>query len=330
MKIGYFADGPWGHKAFERIMSDDSLEIKFVMVRYDKRDAALIELAKKSGIPVELSKNINSREFVDRVKRYEVDLFVSMSFNQIFKAEMINLPRYKTINCHAGKLPFYRGRNILNWALINDEKEFGITVHYVDEGIDTGDIILQETYLITDEDDYNTLLTRAYGGCADVLYRAIKMIQNNEVRPIKQKDIDSIGMYCGMRISGDEVIDWNQTSREIFNFIRALCVPGPQATSWIGRDKICINKARMIPEACAYKNIVGQVVGKTEEGILIKTGDTILEILEYTYNGKVKIGDRLKNSPWGGVTACFSVYFASFYGVVVSHRHISRRDVKCA
>jgi methionyl-tRNA formyltransferase len=65
-----------------------------------------------------------------------------MSFNQIFKSEIINLPRLKTINCHAGKLPFYRSRNILNWVLINDEKEFGITVHYVDEGIDTGDIIL--------------------------------------------------------------------------------------------------------------------------------------------------------------------------------------------
>lgn len=295
MKIGYFADGPWGHKAFDKIVSDDSLEIGFVMVRYDKRDAVLIELAKKNGIPVELSKNINSREFIDRVKSYEVDLFVSMSFNQIFKSEMINLPRYKTINCHAGKLPFYRGRNILNWALINDEKEFGITVHYIDEGIDTGDIILQETYPITDEDNYDTLLTRAYDGCADVLYRAIKMIQANDIKPIKQKDIDPVGMYCGMRMPGDEVIDWNQTSREVFNFIRALCVPGPQATSWIDGEEIYINKARMVPGACTYKNTVGQVIGKTSEGFLIKTGDTILEILEYTYNGKVRIGDRLRS-----------------------------------
>ena len=80
-----------------------------------------------------------------------------MSFNQIFKREMIDLPKYGTINCHAGKLPFYRGRNILNWALINDEKEFGITVHYMDEGIDTGDIIVQRTYPIGEEDDYGIL-----------------------------------------------------------------------------------------------------------------------------------------------------------------------------
>ncbi|MDR1522244.1 MAG: hypothetical protein LBS28_05280 [Streptococcaceae bacterium] len=85
---------------------------------------------------------MNSKEVINLLKKYNADLFISMSFNQIFKSEIINLPRLKTINCHAGKLPFYRSRNILNWVLINDEKEFGITVHYVDEGIDTGDIIL--------------------------------------------------------------------------------------------------------------------------------------------------------------------------------------------
>ena len=295
MKIGYFADGPWAHKAFDRIISDHSIEIQFVTVRYDKRDAELIKRAEENHIPIELSKNINSEEFVNRMKLYEADLFVSMSFNQIFKMEMINLPKYKTINCHAGKLPFYRGRNILNWALINDEKEFGITVHYLDEGIDTGDIILQESYPITDEDDYNTLLNRAYDGCADVLYRAIKMIQNGEVQVIRQSDIDPVGMYCGMRQAGDEIIDWGQSSREIFNFIRALCMPGPQAVSWIKGEKISINRARMVEGAHVYKNIVGQVVGKTKDGFIVKTGDTMLEITEYTYDDKVKIGDRLTN-----------------------------------
>ena len=295
MKIGYFADGPWGHKAFKKIISDNTLEIKFVTVRYDKRDSELLRLAEENNIPVELSKNVNSAEFISKMKDYDVDLFVSMSFNQIFKTEMINLPRYKAINCHAGKLPFYRGRNILNWALINDEKEFGITVHYFDEGIDTGDIILQETYPITDEDDYATLLMRAYDGCADVLYRAIKMIQKNEVKRMKQCDIDPVGMYCGMRKAGDEIIDWNQSSRELFNFVRALCIPGPQATSWIDGKKISINKARMIPGAHSYKNIPGQVVGKTEDGFVVKTGDTILEIVEYTFEDKVKMGDRLIN-----------------------------------
>ncbi len=293
MKIGYFADGPWAHRAFDKIIADDSIEIQFLTVRYDKRDAELLRRAEENQISVELSENINGEEFVQRMRRYDVDLFVSMSFNQIFKTEMINLPPYKTINCHAGKLPFYRGRNILNWALINDEKEFGITVHYLDEGIDTGDIILQKTYPITDKDDYSTLLQRAYTGCADVLYQAIKMIQKNDVRRIRQSDIDPVGLYCGMRRAGDEIIDWNQSSREIFNFIRALCTPGPQAASWIYGKKICINRAEMIEGAPVYKNTTGQIVGKTENGFVVKTGDTTLKITEYTYAGKIKIGDRL-------------------------------------
>ena len=295
MKIGYFADGPWAHEAFKKIIEDETIEIKFITVRFDTKDSVLIEFAKKYNIPLEISENINSREFIERIKQYDVDLFVSMSFNQIFKSEMINLPPYKTINCHAGKLPFYRGRNILNWVLINDEKEFGITVHYIDEGIDTGDIILQKVYDITDEDNYGTLLERAYTGCAEILYEAMKLIQKGEAPRIKQSEIDKVGMYCGMRQVGDEIIDWKQTSREIFNFIRALSNPGPQAVSWINGEKIRINQARMVPGAHQYKNIEGQVIGKSEQGFYVKTADTMLEITEFTYKNKIRIGDRLKN-----------------------------------
>lgn len=294
MRIGYFADGVWAHKAFEKIVNDETIEIVFMTVRYDRKDKTLLNLADRHNIPAALSGNINSAAFIDTVKKYNADLFVSMSFDQIFRTEIRNLPKYKTINCHAGKLPFYRGRNILNWALINDEQEFGITAHYMDGGIDTGDIILQETYPITDYDDYSTLLERAYDGCADVLYRAVKMIQHDKVKAVKQSDIDPVGMYCGMRREGDEIVDWSQSSREIFNFIRALCIPGPQATSWIRGNKIAINRARLVEGAHSYKNIPGQVVGKTPDGFLIKTGDTMLEITEYAYSGKVKIGDRLE------------------------------------
>lgn len=292
--IGYFGDGLWAHEAFKRLIKDETIRIKFVSVRYDKRDLTLMALAEENGIPIEIHQNINSDEFFAKMKDYDVDLFVSMSFNQIFKRPMINLPRYKTINCHAGKLPFYRGRNILNWALINDEKEFGITVHYVDEGIDTGDIILQRAYPITDEDDYGTLLKRAYVECADVLYKSIKLIQMDEVETIKQDSIDSVGMYCGMRKPGDEVIDWNSSSREIFNFVRALCKPGPMAASTLNGYKININKVRQIEGAKAYINTPGQILGKTEDGFYVKTRDTFVEVIDFEYEGRIRVGDRLE------------------------------------
>lgn len=296
MRIGYFADGLWAHQAFERMIRDETIQIVFIVVRYETQDKVLTAYAEKYDIPLLIHENINSEEFIEQVKKYEADLFVSMSFDQIFGKVIRELPPLKTINCHAGKLPFYRGRNILNWVLINDEKEFGITVHYVDKGIDTGDIILQKVYEITDEDSYATLLERAYEGCAVLLYDAIKLVQSNKVKTIRQTDIDKVGMYCGRRSSGDEIIDWNQSSREVFNFVRAICKPGPQATSFISGEKILVNKVKMVDGVRPYKNTVGQVVGKSRDGFYVKTQDTLVEVVEYTYDGKVKVGDRLEKA----------------------------------
>ncbi len=294
MKIGYFADGPWAHEAFKKIIRDNELKIVFICVRNDKKDPVLIDYGKKYNIPVLWNSNINSDEFLELLKTFEADIFVSMSFNQIFKERIIEFPREKTINCHAGKLPFYRGRNVLNWALINDEKEFGITVHYVDSGIDTGDIILQKTFPINESDDYSTLLSKAYIGCADILYEAIKIIQMGHVKRIPQNTIDPVGFYCGMRTRGDEILDWNQNSRDIYNFVRAICKPGPQSICYLNNEEIKINKVNLIKNIRTYKGIPGQVIGKTEYGYYVKTNDTMIEIIEYT-GPKLKIGDRLKS-----------------------------------
>lgn len=294
IRIGYFADGPWAHNAFCRIVSDPSLEILFVAVRYDVQDSILIQYAKEYNIPVIIEKNINDKLAIEQFATFETDLFVSMSFNQIFHKNILGLPPLRTINCHAGKLPFYRGRNILNWLLINDEKEFGITVHYVDEGIDTGDIILQRTYPVTDEDDYATLLNKAYVECADVLYDAIKQIQTGQIKPISQAEIDRVGLYCGIRGPGDEILDWNRTSREVFNFVRAICKPGPMATCFVENTPVFINKVREVPGAHTYINTPGQVIGKGEKGLYVKTRDTFVEVVEYTSERKLRIGDKLK------------------------------------
>ena len=216
-----------------------------------------------------------------------------MSFNQIFKKRIINYPVCGTINCHAGKLPFYRGRNILNWALINDEKEFGITVHYMDEGIDTGDIILQEAYPISDQDDYATLLERAYDGCAELLFKAIKQIQDGTAQRIPQYFIHPYGSYCSSRKIGDEKIDWNQNSRDIFNFVRAISKPGPQARTFLENIELMINRVCWLPQAPVYKGIPGAVIQKNEEGFIVKTLDSYVRIIEWSGDVKIKVGDRL-------------------------------------
>ena len=290
-KIGYFADGPWSHETFNLLILDETISIEFIVPRTDTKDHTLKNLALENGIDYLYGVKINSPEFIEKASSYNCDLFVSMSFNQIFRKEIINIPHLKTINCHAGKLPFYRGRNILNWALINDENEFGITVHYIDEGIDTGDIILQRLYPITDNDNYSTLLEVAFKECAAVLNESIKLIQLGKVKRIKQSEIHSVGFYCGQRKDGDEIIDWNQTSREIFNFVRSLCEPGPIATTFCEGEEIKINTVKLVKNAPIYKGIVGQLLSKTKDGFLIKTSDSFIEIIEFY--SKLKVGKRL-------------------------------------
>lgn len=292
-RIGYFADGPWSHRALEKILMNPSNEVSFIVPRTDTKDDTLKTIALSNRIDYLHPVKINDKEFIEIAKSYNCDLFVSMSFNQIFKNEIINIPQFKTINCHAGKLPFYRGRNVLNWVLINDENEFGITVHYVDEGIDTGDIILQNTYPITDNDNYGSILEKAFSECGLLLYEAIEQIKNGTSTRTPQIEKHPVGFYCGGREIGDELIDWNNTSRDIFNFIRALSKPGPIARTKIRDQEIKISKSSFIEKAPEYKNFPGQIVGKTARGFLVKTKDTFIEIYDIEFDGKLKIGDRL-------------------------------------
>tara|TARA_Y100001970_G_scaffold294060_1_gene446383 strand:- start:7647 stop:8555 length:909 start_codon:yes stop_codon:yes gene_type:complete len=295
--IGYFADGPWSHKAFDLIIKNPNIEILFIVPRYDTIDNTLKEKAKIHKIDYLSKIKINTSSFYEKAKDYNCDLFVSMSFDQIFKKKIINLPRFKTINCHAGKLPYYRGRNVLNWVLINGEKEFGITVHYIDEGIDTGDIILQKTYPISNKDNYKSLLKLAYDECAEILYNAINLIIKNKHKVIKQSDIDPIGSYCKKRSIGDEIINWNQTSRQLYNFIRAICSPGPSAITYFNHKEIKINESNLI-ESSHINNkckVPGSIISKTKYGYIVKTVDSYLEIKDILTKYPIKVGGIFEN-----------------------------------
>ena len=294
MKIGFFGDGTWSHNAILHLVNDPTFEIAFICVRFKNPDTKLIEFAREKRIQLYIEKEVNSKEFLDKLKKMKLDLIVSMSFDQIFKKEIIGLPKFGSINCHAGKLPYYRGRNVLNWVLINDEKEFGITVHYIDEGIDSGDIIVQKVFPITEDDNYATLLTKAYTECASLLYDGIKKIQHNKVRRISQSEIDNYGSYFTQRKNGDEVIDWNKTSREIFNFIRALTIPGPCASTYHGEIEIKILEAQFMTSANAYKGINGVIINVQHGAFFVKTSDSFIRVVKWNEEFVPRIGIRLK------------------------------------
>jgi methionyl-tRNA formyltransferase len=307
VKIGYFADGPWSHEALEKIVEDKRFKIAFIVPRYDSRDPVLKEWASKLAVDFLPIENVNHPDAISQLQRYGADLFVSMSFNQILRKQILSIPLKGFINCHAGALPFYRGRNILNWVLINDEKEFGVTAHYIDEGIDTGDIILQKKSLITDEDNYSTLLARAIGLCAEVLYEALVSIETNSVKRIVQSEIHPVGSYFGRRRIGDEWIDWNWTSRRIFNFVRAISTPGPCARTLFNDNEIAVHRASLINQAPKYLSTAGEVVGRENDFLIVKTGDSVIRIEAFNCDGsavggncsddgmrpKIHIGSRL-------------------------------------
>ena len=229
MKVGYFADGEWGINSFQKLKEIDTLSFGFICGRYSFPDQELKILAEENNIPFLNSNDINSQHFIDKVSKFKCDLFISMSFDQIMKEKIFNLPKYGSINCHAGKLPSYRGRNVLNWVLINEEKDFGITVHFIDNGIDTGEIIKQRIFPIVDSDNYSTLLQKAYEECPKILFEAFKDIMENKVIKKNQQESSFPVIYCVKRGIGDELINWQETSREMFNFVRALTYPGPCA-----------------------------------------------------------------------------------------------------
>lgn len=294
IKVGFFGDGPWAHDALERLLTDQSIQITFVCARFDTPDTHLLGLAKQNNLPGLTIENVNSEGSLSILRGFKSDIFVSMSFNQIFKKDILMAPPLGIINCHAGKLPFYRGRNILNWVLINGESEFGITVHHIDAGIDTGDIILQKTFPISLEDDYGSLLKIAYLECAPLLVEAISQIRTGTSQRVPQNQIDSFGTYFPRRIEGDEVIDWNQTSWEIFSFIRAVSKPGPQAQTKWNEETIKINRSKLLEMAPNFIGIPGSVIGISRSGIYVKTSNSVLLLTEYSENFRPRLGDRLK------------------------------------
>ncbi|RJE77346.1 formyl transferase [Pseudoalteromonas sp. MSK9-3] len=304
MKIGYFADGPWAHKALEKIVTDSCFEIVFIVPRFDTQDPILKEWANKLGVPFLLAENVNSEQFIGVINQFGAELLVSMSFNQILKTPILCMAPKGFINCHAGALPFYRGRNPLNWVLINGESEFGITVHYIDEGIDTGDIIEQQKFPIEGVDNYSTLLSKAINSCADVLYSALKKLATNTVERIRQQDIHPIGTYFCQRVIGDEELTFNQSAVRVHNFIRAITLPGPGARCFHGDQEYAILSSELILGAPEYIATIGEVTARNSKGCVVKVADSSILITQMSevFDGKVaekftpdfRVGTRFK------------------------------------
>jgi methionyl-tRNA formyltransferase len=292
MKIGFFGDGAWAVKTLDRLVKLPDVQVVFVCPRHQSPDAALRAAATEHGLTLVDFADVNNEVAIEELATYGCDLFISMSFDQIMRRRMFDLPRLRTINCHAGMLPFYRGRSVLNWALVNDEATVGITVHFVDDGVDTGDIILQRHLEISDDDDYRTLLDRGSVACAEAVEEAVIAMARGTVSRTNQASIDVAGSYFTRRIAGDETIDWQRSSREVFNLVRAVTTPGPGAVGWIGAEEWRILKVRVPGDVKPWNMACGAVIASGAGEFSVKTEDTFVVVSQWSGPRRPRVGER--------------------------------------
>ena len=289
MNFVFFGDGAWATSSLQRLL-DDGHRVLGVVLRGDPSDTTLSTLAAERSLPTFQPKSVNADKFVQQVRALSPDLNISFSYNQILRAPILRSARLGFINCHAGALPAYRERNIINWAIVNGETQVGLTVHFIDEGIDTGDIILQEYLSIEWEDTYGSVLTRVTEAFPDVLAEAVRLIEHDDARGKPQDH--RAQTYFSARIEGDEWIDWDDTSLNLYNKIRAITHPGPGARTLLDNQVVIIWKARYDPEWPKYIATSGEVIGVLPgEGVRLKTGDSTLLIQQ------VQVGSAEPGTP---------------------------------
>jgi len=261
------------------------------MVNYNYAD--LKEIADKYGIP---SFEVNSvegkrlKDYKDVIERMNPDLILVYGWYYMIPRDIRSLAKYGAWGIHASLLPKYAGGAPLVWAIINGEKESGVTLFRMKDGVDDGDIILQEKFPIEFEDTINEVQRKAVEASKRVLLRALSNIDKIEYKP---QDPSKIEVYP-QRTPEDGLIDWNKSAVEIYNFIRAQTLPYPCAFTYLDGRKIKVISAKIVDiENRNYKN--GEIVD-IDGKVLVATKDFFIEIIKIDAgNGIEYFADYVRN-----------------------------------
>lgn len=255
------------------------------------------EMAILHGIPVFQPEKIKNPEAIELVRQWNPELIVVVSYGQILPPDIINLPRFGCINVHASLLPFYRGAAPIQRAIMAGEKETGVTTMYMDEGLDTGDIIKQLKVPLELDITYGELESVLADMGANLIIETLKDIENGILK--RQKQDHTRATYAAMITPADELIKWDKSAFQIHNQIRALS-PKPGAYSFIEGTKLKIFKTRIVEENSQGKP--GMINDITKCGFIIQTGSGTLEVLEVQKEGKKRLpasefvrGSRINN-----------------------------------
>jgi methionyl-tRNA formyltransferase len=232
--------------------------------------------AQRAGLPILQPDSLRDPQFVHSVRAWQADLFVVVAF-RILPPEVFTIPLLGTINVHAALLPKYRGAAPIQWAIINGERETGVTTFFIDEKIDAGEMILQRPTMIGEFETAGELHDRMAVLGADLLVATLEQIASGNVQRQRQIGEPSLAPKITKAMAH---IDWKKSSREIFNFVRGMNpVPGA-FTNWQGH-KLKIFRTRVIDEiSCGH-----------EPGVILKTNAKAGELIVQSGRGHLAIDE---------------------------------------
>jgi len=246
-------------------------------------------VAQEHGIPVLQPEKVKSnKELYEELKRLEPDIFVVVAYGKILPKEIIELPKYKTVNVHASLLPEYRGAAPIHRAIMEGKEKTGVCIMEITEQLDAGDIYSCIEIPILEEDDITTVHNKLAKAGADLLVDVLNKIEKGEITKTPQED--SKATYAKPIKKEEGRIDWNRSAREIFNQIRALKV-WPKAFANFRDKQVKILEAEVLDETATGNpgEVVQIIKGK---GFVVQTGKGKILIKKLQFpNSKPISGD---------------------------------------
>lgn len=245
------------------------------------------EVAVAAGIPVYQPVKIREPEYVEILKELKPDAIVVVAFGQLIPKAILELPEHGCINVHASLLPMYRGAAPIQWAVINGDKESGVTTMRMDEGLDTGDMILKETVTLADDETGGSLFDKLSATGAELLIRTLDAINEGTAVYEKQPQ-ESTTAYAAMLTKKDGLVDWNRSAAELECLIRGLN-PWPSAYTRYRGKTLKLWAAEVEAQGQTEKVQPGMAAEVTKTTLKIQTGDGLLSITELQPEGKKRM-----------------------------------------
>jgi methionyl-tRNA formyltransferase len=249
--------------------------------------SAVKSFALSMNLPVLQPANLKDSEFLRALESFNSNLQIVVAFRMLPKS-VWSLPEYGTFNLHASLLPDYRGAAPINWAIINGEQETGVTTFFIDEKIDTGQIILQEKIKISEDETVGELHDKLMGLGAQLVVKTVTRLAEGSVETYSQKQAD--GLKPAPKLNRENCrIDWQQPSKEIFNLIRGL---NPYPAAWtelhLG-DQIQRVKVYQVSITENESNKFPGCIEIENREMRVHSADKVLKIMEIQLEAKNKM-----------------------------------------